>query len=63
MESPQRLEVHEQPPLIARGERQESAAWSFGYPAPENLQDKSILTFARGELPHFAGIRTKPWRS
>ena len=29
-----------------------------GPPGSESLTDKSIPTFARGELPHFAGINT-----
>ena len=31
---------------------------TWGCPAPTCLTDKSIPTFARGELPHFAGINT-----
>jgi agmatinase len=30
----------------------------MGLPGAESLSDKSIPTFARGELPHFAGINT-----
>jgi hypothetical protein len=30
----------------------------MGLPGAECLSDKTILTFSRGELPHFAGINT-----
>ena len=30
----------------------------FGLPAAESVQDRTISTFSRGELPHFAGINT-----
>lgn len=30
----------------------------LGLPGAESIEDKSIPTFARGELPHFAGINT-----
>lgn len=33
-------------------------ALEMGLPGAESLTDKSIPTFARGELPHFAGINT-----
>jgi agmatinase len=30
----------------------------FGLPGASSIQDKTISTFSRGELPHFAGINT-----
>lgn len=36
---------------VARGLR-------LGLPGADSIQDKSIPTFSRGELPHFAGINT-----
>ncbi len=35
-------------------------AWALevGLPGADSLRDKSIPTFSRGELPHFAGINT-----
>ena len=35
-------------------------AWALrnGLPGAESLEDKSIPTFSRGELPHYAGINT-----
>ena len=33
-------------------------ALDMGLPGAESLTDRSIPTFARGELPHFAGINT-----
>ena len=30
----------------------------MGLPAAESIEDRSISTFARGELPHYAGINT-----
>src|SRR5579871_3533526 len=30
----------------------------FGLEAAESIRDRSISTFSRGELPHFAGINT-----
>ena len=38
--------------------REEEWALKMGLPGAECLTDKSIPTFARGELPHFAGINT-----
>lgn len=31
---------------------------TLGLPAADSIEDRSIPTFARGELPHFAGINT-----
>ncbi len=39
-------------------EREEKRCLELGLPGTESLEDKSIPTFARGELPHFAGINT-----
>ncbi|GAX20935.1 agmatinase [Fistulifera solaris] len=33
-------------------------ALEFGLPGASSLEDKTIPTFSRGELPHFAGINT-----
>jgi len=30
----------------------------FGLPAADSIEDRSITTFSRGELPHYAGINT-----
>ncbi len=30
----------------------------IGLPGASSIEDKSIPTFSRGELPHFAGINT-----
>ncbi|MCS6878061.1 MAG: agmatinase family protein [Geminicoccaceae bacterium] len=38
--------------------REQRWALEMGLPGAESLEDKSIPTFARGELPHFAGINT-----
>ena len=38
--------------------REEKWALDMGLPGSDSLTDKSIPTFARGELPHFAGINT-----
>ncbi len=38
--------------------REQKWALDMGLPGAESLTDKSIPTFARGELPHFAGINT-----
>ena len=35
-----------------------AAALRHGLPAADSVTDRSISTFARGELPHFAGINT-----
>ena len=45
--------------LSERGWRREQQwALDMGLPGADSLTDKSIPTFARGELPHFAGINT-----
>jgi agmatinase len=45
--------------LPEEGWRREVArGLELGLPGAESIQDKSIPTFARGELPHFAGINT-----
>jgi agmatinase len=38
--------------------REQKWALDMGLPGAESLTDRSIPTFARGELPHFAGINT-----
>src|SRR5258708_13271588 len=38
--------------------REQQWALEMGLPGAESLTDKTIPTFARGELPHFAGINT-----
>jgi agmatinase len=37
---------------------EQARALRFGLPGADSLTDKTIPTFARGELPHFAGINT-----
>src|SRR5687767_1513188 len=45
--------------LSEQGWRKEQQwALDMGLPGADSLTDKSIPTFARGELPHFAGINT-----
>ena len=45
--------------LSEEGWRKEQQwALDMGLPGAESLTDRSIPTFARGELPHFAGINT-----
>ena len=45
--------------LSGEGWRKEQQwALDMGLPGAESLTDRSIPTFARGELPHFAGINT-----
>ena len=45
--------------LSERGWRKEQQwALDMGLPGAESIIDKTIPTFARGELPHFAGINT-----
>lgn len=39
-------------------EREKAWALEMGLPGADSLRDKSIPTFSRGELPHFAGINT-----
>ena len=38
--------------------KEQQWALDMGLPGAESIVDKSIPTFARGELPHFAGINT-----
>src|SRR3990170_2250089 len=38
--------------------KEQQWALDMGLPGSESIVDKSIPTFARGELPHFAGINT-----
>ena len=38
--------------------REKQWALDMGLPGAESLIDRSIPTFSRGELPHFAGINT-----
>ena len=38
--------------------KEQQWALDMGLPGAESLTDRSIPTFARGELPHFAGINT-----
>ena len=44
------------PQAAWRAER--DRAVSMGLPGAESMEDGSISTFARGELPHYAGINT-----
>jgi agmatinase len=45
--------------LSGEGWRKEQQwALDMGLPGAESITDRSISTFARGELPHFAGINT-----
>src|SRR4051812_21782767 len=39
-------------------ERERLWALKMGLPGADSINDKSIPTFARGELPHYAGINT-----
>ncbi len=41
-----------------RWEAERAAALRNGLDAADSIEDRSISTFARGELPHFAGINT-----
>jgi agmatinase len=41
-----------------RWRKEQQWALDMGLPGAECLTDKSIPTFARGELPHFAGVNT-----
>jgi agmatinase len=45
---------------LSRDGRRKEQQWALdmGLPGAECLTDKAIPTFARGELPHFAGINT-----
>ena len=37
---------------------EQERAVRMGLPGAESIEDRSISTFARGELPHYAGINT-----
>jgi agmatinase len=51
--------MHKEAELPHTGwEREEQRCLELGLPGADSIQDKSIPTFARGELPHFAGINT-----
>jgi agmatinase len=39
-------------------ERERQRGLAFGLPGADSIVDKTIPTFSRGELPHFAGINT-----
>ena len=45
---------------IPEGEWEKEKAWALrmGLTGADSIEDKSIPTFARGELPHYAGINT-----
>ena len=45
---------------IPEGEAEKEKAWALrmGLTGSDSLDDRSIPTFARGELPHYAGINT-----
>jgi agmatinase len=51
------VEAEEKLPLDAWRKEQQWAL-DMGLPGAESITDKTIPTFARGELPHFAGINT-----
>src|SRR6056297_3606981 len=42
----------------AEWEKEKAWALKMGLTAAESIEDRSIPTFARGELPHYAGINT-----
>jgi agmatinase len=46
--------------LIPTTKRDEETRWALemGLPGADSIVDKTIPTFSRGELPHFAGINT-----
>ncbi|MFP5345130.1 MAG: arginase family protein, partial [Gammaproteobacteria bacterium] len=51
--------AHKEAELPHKGwEAEERRCLELGLPGADSIQDKSIPTFARGELPHFAGINT-----
>lgn len=51
------LDKESQLPLT--GWQQEvSQGLDYGLEAAESIRDRSISTFSRGELPHYAGINT-----
>ncbi len=45
---------------IPEGEWEKEKAWALrmGLTAADSIEDRAIPTFARGELPHYAGINT-----
>jgi agmatinase len=45
---------------LPEGRLEEERRWALrmGLTGADSIEDKSIPTFARGELPHFAGINT-----
>ena len=42
----------------AEWEKEKAWALRMGLTAADSIEDRSIPTFARGELPHYAGINT-----
>jgi agmatinase len=51
--------MHKEAELPHAGwEAEEKRGLELGLPGADSIQDKSIPTFSRGELPHFAGINT-----
>lgn len=51
--------MHKEAELPHAGwEAEERRGLELGLPGADSIQDRSIPTFARGELPHFAGINT-----
>ncbi|MEM8545852.1 MAG: agmatinase, partial [Cyanobacteria bacterium P01_H01_bin.119] len=56
-EASRALEQEQQLPMT--GWQQEvQQGLTFGLEAAASIRDRSISTFSRGELPHFAGINT-----
>ena len=51
------IEAEAQIPRTAY-ERETARALELGLPGADSINDKTIPTFSRGELPHFAGINT-----
>ncbi len=56
-EARQALEREAQLPTTAL-EREQRRGLELGLPGADSIVDKTIPTFSRGELPHFAGINT-----
>jgi len=51
--------MHKEAELPHAGwEAEEKRGLELGLPGADSIEDKSIPTFSRGELPHFAGINT-----
>ncbi|MHB8474431.1 MAG: agmatinase family protein [Gammaproteobacteria bacterium] len=51
--------MHKEAELSHKGwEAEEKRCLELGLQGADSIEDKSIPTFARGELPHFAGINT-----